>query len=161
MLCFYKRIAFMKKYKFSYSAPVLLLIFAGMAVSVASIVFNVLRIVNNTSPTTYNYISLITVVLVCIGYLVLSVSMLVNSYYAIDDKYFILRWGILKNRLEIKSMTRVLLDSERRRLTVFYNEDNYFVVKSATIPFPDLVAALREVNKKIVFDFASNDKKTD
>ena len=151
----------MKKYKFSYSAPVLLLIFAGMAVSVASIVFNVLRIVNNTSPTTYNYISLITVVLVCIGYLVLSVSMLVNSYYAIDDKYFILRWGILKNRLEIKSMTRVLLDSERRRLTVFYNEDNYFVVKSATIPFPDLVAALREVNKKIVFDFASNDKKTD
>ncbi len=151
----------MKKYKFSYSAPVLLLIFAGMAVSVASIVFNVLRIVNNTSPTTYNYISLITVALVCVGYLVLSVSMLVNSYYAIDDKYFILRWGILKNRLEIKSMTRVLLDSERRRLTVFYNEDNYFVVKSATIPFPDLVAALREVNKKIVFDFASNDKKTD
>ena len=151
----------MKKFKFSYSLPVLLLIFAGMAVSVASIVFNVLRIVNNTSPTTYNYISLITVGLVCVGYLILSISMLVNSYYAIDDKYFILRWGILKNQLEIKSMTRVLLDSDKHQLTIFYNEDNYFIVKSATIPFPDLVAALREVNKKIIFDFASEDKKTD
>ena len=149
----------MKKYKFSYSLPVLLLLYAGMAIAAASIVLNILRIVNNSAPTTYNYISLIVVGLVCVGYMVLAVSMLVNSYYAVDGKYFILRWGILKNQLEIKSMTRVLLDSDKHQLTIFYNEDNYFIVKSATIPFPDLVAALREVNKKIVFDFTSSNKK--
>ena len=149
----------MKKYKFSYSWPVLLLLVAGMVISVAGVILNIIRIVDNTSPTTYNYISLITVCLICVGFLVLAVSMLVNSYYAIDGKYFILRWGILKNQLEIKSMTRVLLDSDNRQLTIFYNEDNYFVVKSATIPFPDLVASLREVNKKIIFDFTDNKKK--
>lgn len=146
----------MKKYKFSYSPLVLALIFVGMAIAVASMAFNILRLVNNSSPTTYNYISLITVSLVCVGYMVLAVSMLVNSYYAIDGKFFVLRWGILSNRLEIKSMTRVVLDSAKHQLTIFYNEDNYFVVRSATIPFPDLVAALREVNKKIVFDFTGD-----
>ena len=151
----------MKKYKFSYSLPVLLLIYAGIAIAIASIVLNVLRIINNSAPSTYNYVSLIVVGLVCIGYMALAVSMLVNSYYAIDGRFFILRWGILKNQLDIKSMTRVLLDGEKHQLTIFYNEDNYFVVKSATIPFPDLVAGLREVNKKIVFDFTTNDKKTD
>ena len=151
----------MKKYKFSYSLPVLLLIYAGIAIAIASIVLNVLRIINNSAPSTYNYVSLIVVGLVCIGYMALAVSMLVNSYYAIDGRFFILRWGILKNQLDIKSMTRVLLDGEKHQLTIFYNEDNYFVVKSATIPFPDLVAGLREVNKQIVFDFTTNDKKTD
>ena len=151
----------MKKYKFSYSLPVLLLIYAGIAIAIASIVLNVLWIINNSAPSTYNYVSLIVVGLVCIGYMALAVSMLVNSYYAIDGSFFILRWGILKNQLDIKSMTRVLLDGEKHQLTIFYNEDNYFVVKSATIPFPDLVAGLREVNKKIVFDFTTNDKKTD
>ncbi|MBP5177712.1 MAG: hypothetical protein ILP02_03925, partial [Clostridia bacterium] len=83
----------MKKYKFSYSPLVLALIFVGMAIAVASMAFNILRLVNNSSPTTYNYISLITVSLVCVGYMVLAVSMLVNSYYAIDGKFFVLRWG--------------------------------------------------------------------
>jgi len=151
----------MKKYKFSYSWYVLTLLFVGMAIAVTSVVLNVMRIINNQSPTDYNYVSIVTVVLVCVGYMILSVSMLVNSYYAIDDKYFTLRWGILKNQLEIKSMTRVVLDSGKRQLTIFYNENNYFVVKSATIPFPDLVAALREVNKKIIFDFADGSEKKD
>ena len=146
----------MKKFKFSYSAPVLALIIAGMAVAVISVILNVIRILNVSTPTTYNYVSLISVVAVCAVYMVLAVSMLVNSYYAVDEKYFTLCWGILKNQIEIRSITRVLLNSEKHKLTIFFNQDNYFEVKSKTISLPDLVSVLREGNDKIVIDFTSD-----
>ena len=150
----------MKKYKFSYSWPVLVLLFAGMVIAILSAVLYTLSFVRSFEDvSTYNYVTLAVIYVVSLGYLVLAVSMLVNSYYSVDDKFFTLRWGILKNQLEIKAMTRVILDVEKHTLTVFYNEENYFVVKSATIPFPELVQSLREVNKKIVFDFASDSKK--
>lgn len=150
----------MKKYKISYSLPVLILIFAGMAVAVASAVMYSLTLFSSPdTASTYNYVTLAVIYLVSIAYLLLSISMLVSSSYTVDDKYFTLNWGILKSRLEIKSMTRVILDDTRHTLTVFYGDDNYFIVRSATIPFPELVQALREVNDKIVFDFATDDKK--
>ena len=152
----------MKKFKFSYSLPVILLLAAGMLVSVVSIALNVSRLFSDSVPSAYNVVSIITVLLVCVAFLALAVSMLVNSYYSIDEKFFTLRWGLLSNKLEIATMTRVELDSEKKTLTVFYGEENYFVIKSATIPFPDLITELRKINGKIVVEFSSevkNDEK--
>ena len=152
----------MKKFKFSYSLLVILLLAAGMLVSVVSIALNVSLLFSDSVPSAYNVVSIITVLLVCAAFLALAVSMLVNSYYSIDEKFFTLRWGLLSNKLEIATMTRVELDSEKKTLTVFYGEENYFVIKSATIPFPDLITELRKINGKIVVEFSSevkNDEK--
>ena len=131
-----------------------------MAVAVASAIMYSLTLFSSPDTASpYNYITLVVIYLVSGAYLALTISMLLSSSYTVDDKYFTLNWGILKSRLEIKSMTRVILDDTRHTLTVFYNDDNYFVVRSATIPFPELVQSLREVNDKIVFDFATDDKK--
>ena len=104
----------MKKYKFSYSWPVLVLLFAGMVIAILSAVLYTLSFVRSFEDvSTYNYVTLAVIYVVSLGYLVLAVSMLVNSYYSVDDKFFTLRWGILKNQLEIKAMTRVILDVKK------------------------------------------------
>ncbi len=147
----------MKKYKFTFSLLVLMFIFLGFACAIGGIVLNIYNFVNNTSPVTYDYISLISVVLVGIIYIIFAISMLVNSYYSIDDKYFCICWGFLKNKLEIKTITRIALNSAKNELAIFYNEDNYFVIKSKTIDFPELATNLRKANNKIVFDFVQSD----
>ncbi len=147
----------MKKYKFTFSLLVLIFIFLGFACAIGGIVLNIINFVNNASPVTYDYISLISVVMVGVIYIIFAISMLLNSYYSIDDKYFSICWGFLKNKLEIKTITRIALNSAKHELAIFYNEDNYFVIKSKTIDFPELATLLRKANNKIVFDFVQSD----
>ncbi len=147
----------MKKYKFTFSLLVLIFIFLGFACALGGIILNVINFVNNASPVTYDYISLISVVMVGVIYIIFAISMLLNSYYSIDDKYFSICWGFLKNKLEIKTITRIALNSAKHELAIFYNEDNYFVIKSKTIDFPELATLLRKANNKIVFDFVQSD----
>lgn len=148
----------MKKYKFSFTIYVLVLIGLGYLCAIGGIILNVFKVLNNPEPTTYNYISLISVAAVGIAYIAFATAMLVNSYYSIDDKYFSICWGFLKNKLEIKTITRAALDSAKNQLAIFYNEDNFFVIKSKTIDFPELVTNLRQKNSKIVFDFVQSDE---
>lgn len=140
-----------KKFKFSYSPLVIVILIVGIVIAVAAFVMQLISLINNPYPSAYNIVTFISVTLVTAFYLSLAVSMFVASYYMIDDKYLTLRWGILKNQLEIKSMTEVDLNDDTHTLTIFYNEDNFFVLKSATIPFADLVEGLMSVNKNINF----------
>ena len=150
----------MKRYKFSYSPPVLALIIAGIVVALSSAALNVVKAINS-AVNSYDIVTLLSVFIVCAVYLVLAVSMLTSSYYIIDDKYFTLQWGLLKNQLEISAITSLKLDSANKKLTVFYNEDNFFVIRSSSIPFADLVQDLIKVNKNISFDFTEEVKKDD
>lgn len=147
----------MKKYKFTFTVYVLILIGLGFLCAIGGILLNVFKILNTPNPTTYNYITLISVSAVGIAYIAFAIAMLVNSYYSIDDKYFSICWGFLKNKLEIKTIKRAALNSAKCELAIFYNEDNYFVIKSKTIDFPELVTNLRQKNNKIVFDFVQSD----
>ena len=148
----------MKKYKFTFTYPILIIIALGFACALGGIALNTYYLLSNPDPITYNYISFISVAIVGVFYIVFAISILVNSYYSVDDKYFTICWGFLKNRLEIKTITRVALDSVKSQLAIFYNEENYFIIKSKTIDFPELATLLRQKNKKIVFDFVQSEE---
>lgn len=147
----------MKKYKFTFSLWVLLLIYSGFACALGGIVLNIYNFINNPQPVTYNYITLISVSAVSVAYFIFAIAMLVNSYYCVDDKYFSICWGFLKNKLEIKSITKASLNSAKHELAIFFNEEDFFVIKSRTIDFTDLVSLLRQKNGKICVDFVSSD----
>ena len=80
-----------------------------------------------------------------------------SSYYSVDDRYFTLSWGVLKNRILISDITDAIYNAELKKLTVVFSEGNFMVISVEGVDPLDVVDALRAKNKKIMFEYLSTD----
>ncbi len=144
------------KFKYKYSKLMIAFLYAGLVLALACLIINVIRLINAEDRTSYNWASFISTILISIAFFVLALSMLINSYYKVDEKHLTLCWGFLKNQLEIKSISRMVLDSTNNKLFVYYNEDNFFVINAKTIDATDLITEVRKFNKNVSFEFTSS-----
>lgn len=139
-----------KKYQYAVMAAVIVL-------SLAVIVLNVFRLVK------YGYdpdklLGQITSFIISVLIIVLISSILISSYYEVTEKSFVLRWGILKNEIPVKDITKIVHNLTKDKIAVYYGaEDNFMVVSAAKIPVLDIVDALRSKNKKILYQSLSDE----
>ena len=92
---------------------------------------------------------------------VVFLTVLLNSHFTVTDEQLILNWGFLKNRLDIKSITRITLEQTKMRLAIYYNTDDFFTINAKTVDSIELVEELRRKNNKIVFEISSIEKDDD
>ena len=122
------------KHKYHYSKLILSLMITGIPLAVACIVINVIRFIKNyTEYSAYNYASTFVVIAISVAYLVIIIALFVDSSYYVTDKYFILKWGLLKNQIELKSVTRIVLNSATKKVAIYYNDDNFFMLNASSI----------------------------
>ena len=151
----------MKKYKYNYSKLVLAIIIAGIPLAVACIALNILRLTKNyQSFTTYNYLALGIILLISVAYIVIAISLLIDSSYYVTDKHFVLKWGLLKNEIELKSITKIVLNTSTDKLAIYYNDEDFFNINSKNVDYGELVSAVKEKNKKIVFEMITDNNST-
>lgn len=93
---------------------------------------------------------------ICIFCIVLVVSILARSQYALDDKHLFTQYGFVKSKFVVKDMTSMVLNTETKKLTVYFGEQ--FIVLS-TLPewSEELVRALLKINPNIDYSFTLTD----
>lgn len=151
----------MKKFKYKYKPYIFVIMALSVILALATIGMTIYRLINGYDPS--KIFNAVITTLISLFIILLVTSMMISSYYAVDDKNFILRWGILKNVIPVKEITKLLYDSDKKKLTVYYGaEDNYMLVSLDKVNPIDIVDALRKRNAKILFEsysVADDDKR--
>lgn len=148
----------MNKYKYNYSKLVLTLIILGIPLALACIVMNVFRLIKSYADlNAYNYASVFVVIAVSIAYLVIAIALLIDSSYYVTDKHFVLKWGVLKNEIELKSITRIVYNTATDKLAIYYNDDNFFMLNAKNVNYGELAEIIKEKNNRVVFEMISQE----
>ncbi len=152
----------MQRFKYKFKNYVYVVMVAAILLALLTIAMTFYRLIKNGYDPSH-LLGLITTLLISVLIIVLIVSMLISSYYEVNDKNFVLRWGILKNVIPIKEITKTVHNPETDKLTVYFGEnDNFMIISVVKVNPLDIVDALRSKNKKIMFESISSEHdKTD
>ena len=121
-----------KNYKYKFSKIFYIVAIVGSILALGCIAVNVVRVVNLSSKGYalgfYEYVSLILAVVLSIAFLVFIVTALIKSYYQITDKAVILKWGIIKNKVDISDVKEIKLITNKNKLELTFEDESYFII---------------------------------
>lgn len=155
----------MKKYKYKFTPLVVVLLISLSLIALICLGLNVYRIFDNISKnnqiTIMNWISYAVIILLSIIAIVLVVSIFIKSYYQINENSVILRWGLIKNQIELKSVKQIKLSKVKGRLELIFEDESYFVILTSQLWFEEFVDQIKSKNPEIIFvqDSVETDKK--
>ncbi len=145
----------MKKYKYTFPSSALVFMILGSIASILCFVLNVIRFSNllssNVEITLYNYISIILAVALSLGFLVIAISAYFNSYYEIKDNKVILRWGVVKNTLDLNDVKEIKLLTNTIKLELVFKDDSYFVIATKPSWYESFIDEIKTSNPSILF----------
>ncbi len=145
----------MQKFKYKFTSLIIVLICLLIVLALACMGFNIYRLITallgNFEITLMNWISYGLLVILPIVAIVLSISALVSSFYEITNTQVILKWGLMKNTIELKDIKSVKLRGNERKLELIFYDDAYFIVQTNEEWFESFVDVLKEKRPQITF----------
>lgn len=155
----------MKKFKFKFTTATLVLICLGLVLSVVGIALNTYNIfaeqvwlyANNSLPI----IRYVLVYFVSVALAVILTSLLLSSYYAVDEKNFKTSFGIIKSSYDVKTIKLINLDRAMNKLSVYFDEDKYVVIVVKSEWHDEFIDALLRANPEIEFSIESKENNID
>lgn len=142
----------MKKFRFKYPAVVWVLLAIVFALSVAGLIWNVynfISFVNSDSVKTVLY----SVIILLVAFLViLTISVAVYGMYVIKGDTLYSYFGLVRSKFDINDITEITHFKKSDKLVVYFSDAKYTVIVIDKTDYDDFVVALREVNRKIIFD---------
>ena len=85
------------------------------------------------------------------------ITVLAKSQYLIDEKLLIVQYGVIKTKIEIKTITSILLDTDTKKMTLYMGEE-YFVLSLPEADNHEFVQAIRKNNSDIEYSFTLSDQ---
>lgn len=155
----------MKKYKYKFTPLVIVLLIALLVIAVCCIGLNVYRLVDNILKNNeinfYSWISYAVIILLSIIAIVLVISIFAKSYYEITKKAVILRWGLIKNEIDLKTVKQIKLSAVNHKLELIFEDESFFVILTNELWFEEFVDEIKQKRPQIVFvqDSVNTDKK--
>lgn len=149
------------KYKYKFTPLALVLIILGMVSGVVCIVLNLvrfIRLLDSVTATSTDYMSATIAALIGAIALIVLLAVLLNSYYSIENKNFVARWGFFANKIPLKDITGITLFKLTNKLVIYYSGDNFFVINANRTDYENVINALKNANNKIVYIENSADK---
>ena len=114
----------MKVFKYKFSKLTTGFIYAGLALCVAGLAINIYSLVTSdimsAQNPVYPIIQHALFFLIPIILLVILISLLVSSYYSIDEKTLKTSFGIIKSKYDITEIETIILDRTTDKLSVFF-----------------------------------------
>jgi hypothetical protein len=145
----------MKKYKFKFNNLTLILMLVGILIAIGCIIVNALRLISKINGdytlTIYEYISFPLIFLLAIGFIVIIVFAFFNSYYKIDEDKVVLKFGIIKNIIDLKEVTEIKLLTKKNKLELIFKDESYFVIATNPDWFESFVDEIKQKQPKIAF----------
>ena len=149
----------MKIFKYKFTRLIYALIAIGMVACAAGFGVNLWLCVSNGIPDTnnatftilrYAIMFIVTVVLFAI-----LLSLLISSYYAVDNEHIKTKFGFLASKYEIKEVDSVILDRNTNKLTVTFKNDSFIVIVVKEQWYDEFVQAILDVKPVIEYSIIS------
>ena len=142
----------MKNFKFKYSLTVWILLGVVLALSLVGLAWNVFNLTEYLwagafKITVYALIIALTALLATF-----TISMMVYGKYVIKNGYIITRFGLVFSRELIENVVQITHFKKSNKLVVYFKDDKYTVIVINESEYENFILAMREVNKKIIYD---------
>lgn len=141
-----------KYFKYQFTKTMIGLAIAVLLLSLAGIGVSIYRIVQFGIHGFTDALQSPFLIAICLLCMAIILSILIKSQYIIDDRHYIVQFGIIKSKFAIQDITSILLDSDTKKLTVYIGEE-FSVLSLAIANHDEFIAALREANPHIEFTF--------
>ena len=151
----------MKTYKYKFSKLITAFIWIGIVLSVLGLGFNIYLIATgnfNEPYTAYTVLRYILVFFVTIALFVILISLLISSYYSVDEKYLKTSFGIIKSKFELSNIETVHLTGNRQKLSVHFKDGNFIVIVVKSEWYEDFIGDVLKANPKIEYVIDPEDK---
>lgn len=159
----------MKVYKFKFTKLTLGLIYAGLALAVAAFGVTLYLLLNHFlsgdfktyANMNYRVISYAIMIFVSVLLFVILVSLLISSYYSLDDEYLKTSFGIIKSKFKISDIKEVILDRTINKLAVYFSDENFMMIVVKQEWYDDFISRLLHINPQIEYSVNSKENSPD
>jgi hypothetical protein len=153
----------MKKFKYKFSRLITILIYVGLALCVVGFAINLYVTISvgigTAANPAYQILQYVLMYFVTIVLFILLLSILLSSYYAVDDKQFITSFGLIKSKYKISDVELICLDRSTNKLSVTFADNSYIVIVVNETWYNDFVEAIIAANPKIEYSIISKENK--
>ena len=151
----------MKVFKYKFSKLTISLIYTGIALCFIGLGINIYSIatanIREDANIVYPIIQYSLLFLIPILLLVLLVSLLLSSYYSIDNKTLKTSFGIIKSKYDINEIATVMLDRATNQLSVFLKNNTFFVIVVKEEWYEEFIDTLCKANPSIEYSIKSKE----
>ncbi len=155
-----------KRFRFKFSPKIVVLCILTLLLCLAGIATTVYRIVKNDGIHGFtDFLKFPLLIAVCVFCIVLVVSLLIKSEYTVEKEAFTTKFGFIKTKFPLKTITEIELDRDEHKLTVRCGEE--FSVLSVSPEWQeDFASELIKANPDIEYSYTlpqakPEDKKDD
>jgi hypothetical protein len=153
----------MKKFKYKFTKLITALIYVGLALCVIGFAINLyLNIsvgISSAANPVYPILQYVLMYFVTVVLFVLLLSILLSSYYAVDEKYFITSFGLIKSKYKISDVEIISLDRATNKLSVTFSDNSFIVIVVKESWYNDFIEAIIAANPKIEYNIISKENK--
>ncbi|MDE7301104.1 MAG: hypothetical protein K2N47_02935 [Clostridia bacterium] len=149
----------MKTFKYKFSNTQKALIILGIILSAVGFAINltycIVYGIDSAADPVYPILQYVLMFIVTIGLFVLLFSLLMNSAYIIDGKFFKTKFGIIVSKYDTQKIETVSLDRKSNKLSVVFDSGNFIVIVVKQEWYNDFIEAILAANPKIEYSINS------
>ena len=142
----------MKSFRFKYSLTVWVLLGVVLALSLIGLAWNVFNLTEYLCAGAFKITVYALIIAITSLLTVFVISMLVYAKYVIKGGYLITRFGLISNKELIENVVQITHFKKSNKLVVYFKDDKYTVIVINENEYESFILAMREVNKKIIYD---------
>ncbi len=147
-----------KYFKIQFSKLTYVLIVGILLLSLASIGVALWQIIRFGLHGFSDYLKYPILLLISVFCIVVVISILVKSQYAVNKQHLITSFGFIKSKFPIQNITSLLLDTDTKKLTVHFGEE-FIVLNIAQEWNEAFVRAVLEANPNAEYSFTMTENK--
>ncbi len=145
-------------FKIKFSKLIYALIVGVLLLSFASIGVSVWQIAKFGLHQFSDYLKYPVLLLISVLCIVVVVSIWVKSQYGVNERYLLTSYGIIKSKFPIQNVTSMLLDTDTKKLTMFFGEQ--FIVLNIKQEWNEaFVRAVLNANPNVEYSFTLAENK--
>ncbi len=142
----------MKRFRFDYPFIVWLLLGVVFVLAAVGLGLNIFNLIEYTKLGAVKTVIYSIIVALNLSLLVLDVSVMVYGCYVIKDGYIYSWFGIIRTKTSFEEIVQITLFKKSNKLVMYYADAKYTVIIISPEKYDGFILALREQNKKIIYD---------
>lgn len=144
------------RFPLKFSPIIIVLCIAVILLCGGGIALSVIRIIKEGIRDFYAVLKSPFLIAICAFGIAIVTGMLIRSSYIVTDKHFITQFGFIKSSFDIKSMTAMVYDREKNKVSIYFGEE-FSVVSVSSEWVDNFIKAILEVNPDVDYSFTLSD----
>ena len=146
----------MKTFKYSYGKVVFVLLIICLPVAAASVVFNLLRVINEDNAVSLQ-IALILIIALSAAAFILILAAVFWSRYKITENKIITGYGLINSKINIKDVEKLTEFKKSKKLVMYLKNGKFYVVCIRELLYDEFCSCLRFAGHiKFEIDYEEN-----